>query len=584
MPTGAAVTFWGDGMAICRRLRLAAEASTRVILAGPRRRLAIGAIVIFFCAVVVALQWAGGAYETDIGGRGDDSAHYVTGLMVRDYVATRAPVPPMQFAKDYYLHYPKVGLGHWPPLFYLLEAGWMLLFSPSKISVMLLMALLTTFLAATVCLVVNEEFGWISATAGGLLLVCLPLVQRSASSVMLEIPVTLLAFWAVLFFARFLDSRRWTDSAWFGVLASLAILTHGAALFLAFVPPIGAILQRRIRLLAHPHFWLPAAIVLVLCGPWYCLAPGARHEYVVSLAGLGFWPYLVWRTPLDLLRMMGAALFVLILIGLLVQVLLPVLKRRAPGARWASAAATILAFCLFRAMVSPATDPRHLVMIVPSTIMLLVAGLVWLASRIPMPGLGIGKRQVILALIAGLASGIEVFAVPKPTSHGLCTVAQDLVTKPRFQDSVFLISSDENHGEGQFIAEVAMHERRPGHFVLRASKVLARDGFLGEGYRLLYPTPAEMMQYLESVPVGVLIMDNCLAWGKLEHQNLLRQLLQHYPREWKLVGSYPCERNNPEDKNRVVVYRLLGHETGTAPKLRLDMRDRLNEVLVNRRP
>lgn len=530
------------------------------------------------------MQWAGGAYEADMGGRGDDSAHYVTGLMVRDYVAARASVPPMQFAKDYYLHYPKVGLGHWPPFFYLVEAAWMLLFSPSKISVMLLMALLTAILAFIECLAVDQEFGRIAAAAAGLLLVCLPLVQESNDTVMLEVPATLLAFGAVLFFARFLDSGRWMDSAGFGVLASLAILTHGAALFLAFVPPIGAALQRRIRLLAHLRFWLPAAIVPVLCGPWYYLVPGARHEYVVQAAGLVFRPYGIRQTPLDLLRVTGAALFVLILIGLFVQILLPVLKGRAPGARWASAAATILGFCLFRAMVSPAAEPRHLVMIVPTAIMFLVAGLVWLASKIPMPGLGIGKRQVVLALMAGLAFGIEVFAVPKRTSQGLSAVAQDLVTRPQFQDSVFLISSEANDREGQFIAEVAMHERRPGHFVLRASKVLARQGFLGDGYRVLYPTPAAMMHYLESVPVGVLVMDKCLARGKLEHQNVLQQVVQRYPQEWKLVSSYPCERNYPEGKDRVLVYRLLGHETGAAPEIRLDMRNRLNEILVNRRP
>lgn len=79
-------------------------------------------------------------------------------------------------------------------------------------------------------------------------------------------------------------------------------------------------------------------------------------------------------------------------------------------------------------------------------------------------------------------------------------------------------------------------------------------------------------------------MDKCLARGKLEHQNVLQQVVQRYPQEWKLVSSYPCERNYPEGKDRVLVYRLLGHETGAAPEIRLDMRNRLNEILVNRRP
>jgi hypothetical protein len=542
----------------------------------------VPAIVTFFFVVVVGLQWAGGAYQAAMGEQGDDSAHYVTGLMVRDYIAAGLPAPPMQFAKDYYLHYPKVGLGQWPPLFYIVEAVWMLLFSPSKISVMLMMALLTTLLALAACLAVAEEFGRVAGAAAGLLLICLPTVQELTGTVMSEVASALLAFWAVLLFARFLDSRRWSDSAGFGVLASLAILTHGIAFFLAFVPVIGAAIQRRFRLLVHPSFWLPAAIVLVLCGPWYFLAPGARHEFVVPAAGLTFGLDRIVRTPSDLLRMTGVVLFVLILIGFTVQILLPMLKGRAPGARWASAAAAILGFWLFRTVVSPATDFRHLIIIAPAAIMFLVGGLVWLASRLPLPGLGIGKRQVMLAVIAGLAFGVEVFAVPKQTSQGLGAVAQDLLNRPEFQDSVFLISSDAGYREGQFIAEIAMHERRPGHFVLRASKVLARSSWLGDGYMVLYATPAEMMHYMESVPVGVLVMDRCPASSKLEHQRVLQQMVELYPQKWRLAGSYPCEQKHPESTDRVLVYDLLGRETRATPRIRLDMRNRLNEVLGNR--
>ena len=89
---------------------------------------------------MVALQWSAGAYRSEFGAHPDESAHYVTGLMVRQYVAGRAPQPPFAFARAYYEHYPKVAIGHWPPAFYLLQTGWTLLFSASRISVLLLMA------------------------------------------------------------------------------------------------------------------------------------------------------------------------------------------------------------------------------------------------------------------------------------------------------------------------------------------------------------------------------------------------------------------------------------------------------------
>ena len=38
----------------------------------------------------------------------------------------------MAFAENYYLHYPEVAMGHWPPGFYLLQAVWTLLFPTQR--------------------------------------------------------------------------------------------------------------------------------------------------------------------------------------------------------------------------------------------------------------------------------------------------------------------------------------------------------------------------------------------------------------------------------------------------------------------
>src|SRR5215471_5652765 len=63
------------------------------------------------------LQWLGGAYHNEFAGYPDEGAHFVTGLMLRDIVAQRQLTSLQQFAENYYLHYPKVALGHWPPFF-----------------------------------------------------------------------------------------------------------------------------------------------------------------------------------------------------------------------------------------------------------------------------------------------------------------------------------------------------------------------------------------------------------------------------------------------------------------------------------
>src|ERR1035441_7216098 len=101
-------------------------------------------VALFLFLVVVGLQWWAGAFTAEFSGYPDEASHYMSGLLVHDYVAGHFPAPPMKFAQDFYLHYPYLAIGHWPPVFYLIEGLWMLLFSPSRVSIMLLSALIST--------------------------------------------------------------------------------------------------------------------------------------------------------------------------------------------------------------------------------------------------------------------------------------------------------------------------------------------------------------------------------------------------------------------------------------------------------
>ena len=85
-------------------------------------------LLLLYFSITVLLQWASGTYHSDFGGYPDEPGHYVTGLMVRDYIAAGFPDSPFRFAENYYLHYPKVAIGHWPPVFYSIQAAWMLIF------------------------------------------------------------------------------------------------------------------------------------------------------------------------------------------------------------------------------------------------------------------------------------------------------------------------------------------------------------------------------------------------------------------------------------------------------------------------
>ena len=112
-------------------------------------RTAVPAVVrlLTFFSLAVLLQMGSGAFSSGFSGYPDEPSHYVTAVMVHDYITSGFPAPPMTYAEQYYQHYPKVAIGHWPPLFYLVQAGWILLFTHSRVSVLLLMATVTACLA-----------------------------------------------------------------------------------------------------------------------------------------------------------------------------------------------------------------------------------------------------------------------------------------------------------------------------------------------------------------------------------------------------------------------------------------------------
>src|SRR5664280_2187093 len=98
----------------------APEHRQRPMVRYQRALLATGTWALLF-GVVVLWQSVSGAYRAELAAHADEAAHYVTGLMLRDYAASFFPTSPVRFAEQYYLHYPKVAIGHWPPVFYIIE-------------------------------------------------------------------------------------------------------------------------------------------------------------------------------------------------------------------------------------------------------------------------------------------------------------------------------------------------------------------------------------------------------------------------------------------------------------------------------
>jgi hypothetical protein len=520
---------------------------------------------LLFLAIVVLIQYFVGGYRAEFGSEPDEAAHYVTGLMVHDYITHLFPGNPMQFARDYYEHYPKVALGHWPPMFYLIQSAWTLIFTPSRTSIMLLMAGLTAAAATVLFNFLRAKFGTWKAVAGTLLFLYVPFVQQFASAVMTEIPMTLLLLFASLYWAKFLESEHVKDAALFGLVAGIAILVKFSGFSLALVPLFTLLMTRKFYLLRSKAFWTSAIVVAVIAGPWTLGTLKIARE---GMAGESFgWSFTHLAIPFysrALAQMCGFTVLLAALIGLAF-----VLTRRSMmTATDVALGSLLLSIVVFHMLVPAGFEARHLTPAVPALIYFAWLGADWISTQLATPRLPLTKTVGFVFGFIGLVFLATTFRIPHKGYIGFEAVADSLIhsSEPK---STFLVASDAR-GEGMFISEVARHEKRPGHFVQRASKKLAASSWNGGAYQLTYckhmsdklgtqyKTADELAGLLKNDSVEYIVIDESVPKDyQTKHMEILRTALDQHPTEFHLIGTFDMLRANNLHQKALRVYQIV---------------------------
>ncbi len=506
--------------------------------------------------LAVLLQVASGAYHSEFSAYPDEPAHYVTSLMVREYIIGPHPFSPVQFAQAYYAHYPKVAFGHWPPLFYLIQAFWMLLFSAARASVRLEIAFTTALLGLSLWHEVRRWLGSVPALLGAILLVCLPLVQESTDQEMAETLLALCCFWSTIYFGRFLDSERLRDSLLFGLYFALAVLTKGSAWLLVFVPVFALLLTRKVYLVRSKTYWLGLLLAAVLCLPWQILTfrSAQRGWAGGSHPSVGYTLSALWQFFGVTVDITGPVLILLVGAGIVIAVVTPFLRGHVQSAP-AVLFGLLFGDWIFHSLVPAGVENRKMIMAVPALIYFLLEGGLWLARSIPPHGKSARwKSPLISAAAAGIFFG-TVFTVPKDFHYGYKEAASFLTSDPHLQAAPMLVSSG-SIGEGLLISEVAMRQPRPQTTILRGTKVLAHADWLGSHYKMLYQDPSELLQFLGRAHVKSLVVDTFSSSDQFPHEKLVRRLLKEDGSRFRLLGQFPGVSDAGE-RGQVQVYELL---------------------------
>ncbi|RBP48096.1 hypothetical protein DES53_101896 [Roseimicrobium gellanilyticum] len=519
----------------------------------------------------LVLQWSNDAWNADLAGDPDEAAHAVTSLMVRDYLTDALPGNPLHYAQDYYEHFPKVALGHYPPGYYLITA--LALLPGAEIAALIaLQAVFCGILGWQIFLLGHRLTGAFGAWLVAMVFVALPMVQKVSSCVMSDLLLSIFCLAAVQAWLEYL--RR--PGAWmallFGFMAAAAILTKGAGLLLALVPPVSLVLAGEFRLLKKWSFWLAPLPVIVLAAPWMLYSVRFTQEGMSSVRGLA---YVMKAAPfygsgiVQVFGLLVAALMVISLLRVLVSLL-----RRCPAPVDTAVLWALIAGTLAVALVVPAgLSTRYLVPAGGAFLLLAFAECrYWLAflqrrSSESANVSGGWAGAVGAVVVAGVTVATVGWSAPKVASgFGEAVTQLEAGTREAASEhGAWLVSSDAR-GEGAVIAAAAfgLPSRKDWPLtILRASKELSSSDWMGRGYETQFKSAEELRQRLDKLKVDCVIADESVpaSHAQAHHAKVVEALSNSSA--WSLAKTVTADRGLGQ-KGQIKLFRRVESNASVA--------------------
>ena len=514
---------------------------------------------------VLLLQATSGYFGSELARSPDEGAHFTSGVLVFDYLRSGFERAPLDFALDFYQRYPKVAIGHFPPLFYVLQGVWYLGFGAHPWALILLVGAIT---AATACLLfqlVASRHGFAIGLITTALLVLNPLVRTWTLLANSDMLLVLLSFIAIRAVSRFLSGGSVRDFAAFALWTVLAVATKWNGLALLLVPPIAVVLAREFTLLRNRRAWIAFAALagsLVLCAVLAVALGvtgfGSGYSSVTRLADIALHPFDRLFVLGQALQLVSPLLLVFAVVG---AVILFGKEERDRDARIAAAVtvAWIVAVLVFH-VVSPVTgDARYLLPCVVAAHLLFADG----GSRLR-GWLGSWTVPALVTSAAVIIVSTGAFELPLRTGYG--AAARSLPTRTD-GPTVVLIASDAI-GEGAFVAMRLDHDTGRDSFVVRGYNTLAEDTWQGDSYRLRLTSEADIRAYLQRVPVQFVVVDMKPGSAPPPHIQLLHEALRSAPSNFIVQETFPLHVDERTFPDALIVYKNISAASSSEAQAR----------------
>jgi hypothetical protein len=452
----------------------------------------------------IAILAASGAWHSALTGYPDEAAHYVTGLMVHQFAAGGDWRHPVSFAENYYLHYPKVAIGHWPPFFYAVMAAWMLLAGTSSQSVLLLQPALMALTGALLFSALRNRTGPLWAALAAVCLLLLPACQQSSTQIMSEPLLALLTLLSALAVLRYLETGSASSLAWYSLSCFLAIMTKGSGLALVGLPVAAAVFCLRFERLRGWRIYVAAGAPLLAAVPWFAFT------WRMASNGMdtgGPVPALMLRRAAEaaylFFPLLSPALGLLVLAGIGFLAVAAFRRGQRQDLLAGVAAAVSFLTLAFHSVSPTSMEPRRLMMAIPCLLALASMAGFWIETR-----LGARWPRLPRWLAPGLVAALFLITFPGILEKPGRALRQFYLSEvsPRLKPGMAVLVAGEV-AENVIIAETAQRSPRPDLFLVRASKLVSDSDWSGLDYRLRLATKEDVARALDEVPVNLVVIE-----------------------------------------------------------------------------
>lgn len=470
----------------------------------------------------------------------DEGAHFLNSYLVWSYLTEGIGQNPLTYSKDFYVHYPKISIGHWPPLYYIFLASLFFVFPKAPFPLMVVNLVVGALPSLLVARIVRQVLGLPWAMLAAITYVLIPISLNNTVHLMLDQALAGLCLLAAVIWSNYTKEPNLRRGLAYALITAAAILVKGNGWVLGLFPFFHIAFTGRWRVFLNWQTYAAGAFALSIVGVWTVLtyrisSDGFNYEWGINYFILAISTFLS-----SLYSNLGPIGLIAVIAGIFGSIF----SKDQPELReiGRTGLALIVATLLFHSIVPVDLDQRYMSSAIPPLAIFMSIG-VWISTR--RLTLAVGRAWLVLP------AAIAVFCIPgllflnnQPARFDM---RMDLVaTQIAEQPGGMVAVIDGNPGaEGAFTAEVALRDPNHQSYVVRSSKLLAKSDFMGKRYALRVDTPEAVLGLLDDISSGaVVIVEGPFIKPRFAHSDLLMSALRLPTSPFRLKQTYEHHRHD----------------------------------------